>query len=234
MHRMLRTTMLTVFGVLIISIIGGCGDDSPEVVTNPPQPEDDVQFSPMIKVLIDPPSEGPPILPHTEFALTFNEKAVAVIVNNTPATGSGYNWTWSAFPSLPYGSVKLKIEWKNQDGSKDSKTVGPYEVVHGGGEPPVITGGTVIDGETDVDPALLNAAGITITFDEDIAGSIKLTDEAGVDLNWIGNVAGMTATLTPIAGQELVNETTYKVEIDVHDGGRNPLRETIIFVTKPK
>ena len=65
--------------------------------------------------------------------------------------------------------------------------------------------------------------------DEDVAGSIKLTDEAGADLNWIATVAGQTATLTAVAGQELVNETTYKVEIDVHDGGGNQTQDDDYF-----
>ena len=47
-------------------------------------------------------------------------------------------------------------------------------------------------------------------------------------------MAGQTATLTLIAGQELVNETTYKIEIDVKDGVGNQLQGTITFVTKPK
>ena len=67
-----------------------------------------------------------------------------------------------------------------------------------------------------------------------VTGTIKLTDEAGVDLNWVAIVAGQTATLSAIAGQELVNETTYKIEIDIQDGAGNRLQETITFVTKPK
>ena len=61
-----------------------------------------------------------------------------------------------------------------------------------------------------------------------------ITDEAGVDLNWVATVAGQTATLTAVAGQEMVNETTYKIEIDVQDGSGHPLQTTITFVTKPK
>ena len=71
-------------------------------------------------------------------------------------------------------------------------------------------------------------------FDERVTGTIKLTDEAGADLDWIGIVVDQTATLTPVAGQELVNETTYKIEIDVQDGSGNQTRRTITFITKPK
>ena len=63
---------------------------------------------------------------------------------------------------------------------------------------------------------------------------IKLTDEAGTDLHWQASIAGQTATLTTVAGQELVNQTTYKIEIDVHDGAGNQTQATITFVTKPK
>ena len=240
MHRMLRTAILITFGMLIICIFGGCGDDDPpEEVTDPPQSEDDVGPASATEVVMDPPPRASTdgvvylIYPATEFTLTFNEEVVAVTVNGTPATGSGLNWKWSAFPVLPYGSVMLRIEWKNRDGSKGSETVGPYEVADNG-HVPTITSSTVNDGDANVDPAPINAGGFRFDFDEPITGNIALTDEAGADLNWIGTVAGQTATLTAVAGQELVNETTYKIEIDVQDGDGNQTRMTIIFVTKPK
>ena len=226
MRKLLRTTILITFEMLIIGVISGCSDNPPEEVTDPPQP-------PAITVMVDPAS-GRYIPPNAEFTLRFDEGVVSVTVNGTPATGSGLNWKWSAFPVLPYGSVMLRIEWKNRDGSKGSETVGPYTVADNGGEPPVITVGTVSDGDADVDPAPINAGGFRYDFDEPITGTIKLTDEAGADLNWIANVAGQTATLTVVAGQELVNETTYKIEIDVKDGEGNGFPVTITFVTQPK
>ena len=237
MRRPLRTGILITFGMLIIYIVSGCSDNPPEEVTDPPQSKGDVPSPPTITVVVDPaPSTKPHwhILTHTEFTLTFNEEIAAVTVNETPAAGSGLNWKWRADPHLPYGSVFLNIEWTNRDGSTGVKTVGPYEVVDNGGESPVITSGTVADGDTDVDPAPINAGGFRYDFNERVTGTIKLTDEAGVDLNWIANVVGQTATLTAVAGQELVNETTYKIEIDVQDGAGNPLKATITFVTKPK
>ena len=114
------------------------------------------------------------------------------------------------------------------------KQVGPYEIRHGQLVPPTIMAGTVSDGDADVDPALINAGGLRFDFDEPVTGTIRLTDEAGADLNWIANVAGQTATLTAVAGQEMVHETTYKIEIDVQDGADLPLQVTITFVTKPK
>ena len=237
MHKLLGTGVLITFGMLISCIASGCGANPPEEVTDSPQSEDDVPLSP-IMVVVDPAARNrwPPgvILPYTEFTLTFNEEVVAVTVNGTPATGSGFNWKWSAQPNLPYGPVTLKIMWTNRNGSRAFARVGPYEVADNGEEPPVITAGTVNDGEADVDPAPINAGGFRYDFDEPITGTIKLTDEAGVDLNWIANVLGQTATLTAVAGQELVNETTYKIEIDIQDGVGNRTTATITFVTKPK
>ena len=238
MRKLLRGGSLITFGLLIICIIGGCGDDdSPEEVTAPPQQKDDVPPPLAVTVVVDPASpenRNLPVVTNTEFTLKFSEEVVEVTVNDTPALGSGLNWEWSAQPVLPYGSVTLKIKWINRDGSGGFATTGPYEVVDNGGEPPVIMNGTVSDGAADVDPAPINAGGFRFDFDERITGAIKLTDEAGADLNWIGNVAGQTATLTAVAGQELVNGTTYKIEINVQDGAGNALQGTITFVTKPK
>ena len=237
MHKLLRAGVLITFGMLIICIINGCSDDPPEKVTDLPQSKDDVPPPPTITVVVDPAPTANPnwiVVTNTEFTLRFSQEVIAATVNDTPASGSGLNWKWRAHPALPYGPVTLKIKWKNRDGSTGTILVGPYNVGDNGGEPPLITAGTVFDGEADVDPAPINAGGFRYDFDEPITGTIKLTDEAGVDLNWIANVLGQTATLPPVAGQELVNETTYKIEIDIQDGAGNRTAATITFVTKPK
>ena len=89
------------------------------------------------------------------------------------------------------------------------------------------------DGDADVDPMAINARGLQFDFDEPVHGTIKLTEEDGTDLNWLSNVAGQTATLSPVAGQELTYETVYVVEIDVQDGSGNIFQTRIFFVTKP-
>ena len=240
MHRMLRTTILITFGMFIICIVSGCGDDSPEEVTDPSDPTtsgvtpprtDDV---PPHEILgsVDP-APGGEIPPNTQFSLTFDGTVAAVTVNGVAATGSGLNWTVSL--ALPEGDGQtLNVSWTNRDGRSESRAVGPYTVRAPDTTPPRITDGTVADGSVDVDPAPINAGGLRFDFDEPVTGTIKLTDEAGADLNWIANVAGQTATLTAVAGQEMVNETTYKIEIDVQDGAGNANRTTITFVTKPK
>ena len=237
MHRLLRTGILITFGMLIISIISGCADDAPpEKVVEPPQLEDDAPPPRTITVMVDPPPGSDIDVDRTEFTLRFSQEVVAVTVNGVTATGSGQNWSvWSYNLSLEWkaGQV-LEIEWKTRDGSTGSQSVGPYTVWIVQVAPPAITSGTVADGDADVDPAPINAGGFRFDFDEPVTGTIKLTNEAGADLNWIGAVAGQTATLTAVAGQEMVNETTYKIEIDVKDGAGNGLPVTITFVTKPK
>ena len=240
MYKMLRTTILITFGMFIIGIIGGCSDDSPEVVTDPSNPTTGrgtprrIDEGPphMILTAVDPAPGGWEIPPNTQFSLIFDRAVVAVTVNGVAATGADLNWTVSL--TLQEGEVlTLNVGWTNRDGSPGATVTGPY-TVKVPGTPPRITRWTVADGDADVDPVPINQGGLRYDFDEPIIGTIKLTDEAGADLNWIATVAGRTATLTPVAGQELANEATYKVEIDVQNGGGNRFRATITFITKPK
>ena len=238
MDKLLRAGILTTFGMFIICVIIGCGDDDPpEEIMDPPQRKADVPHSPAITVRVDPPPHSDIIdVDRTEFTLRFNKEVAAVTVNGVTARGSGQNWNvWASEMSFEWkeGQV-LKIEWKTRGSSTGSQSVGPYTVGVFHHVPPEITGGTVTDGAVDVDPAPINAAGFLFTFDEVVTGTIKLTDEAGNDLNWVSAVVKQSAWLTPIAGQELVHETTYKVEIDVQDGAGNRTQVTITLVTKPK
>ena len=100
--------------------------------------------------------------------------------------------------------------------------------------PPVILGGTVTHGEDDVNPDPINAAGLQFHFNESVTGIIKLTDAAGVNLNWLSNVAGSTGTLIVFAGQQLSHGQTYIIEIAVADAAGNPTRRTLQFVTAIK
>ena len=199
----------------------------------PPQFEDDIPPHTGPLVVVDPSPGSAPIPPHTQFSLTFeNPAVVAVTVNGVAATKAGDHWTVSLTLQEGDGQT-LNVGWTNRDGSPGASRAGPY-TVKVPGTPPRITRWTVADGDADVDPVPINQGGLRFDFDEPVTGTIKLTDEAGADLNWIATVAGQTATLTPIAGQELANETIYKVEIDVHDGAGDRLQITISFVTKPK
>ena len=236
MQTLLRAGILITLGMLIIGIIIGCGETPSEEVTNPPPSESGVQLPRATTVEVDPPpTENPKrVIPtNPGFTLTFDEEVVEVSVNDTPASGSGLNWKWGV-PFVPHGFLELRIKWTNRDGSNGYSTVGPYEVADINVDPPQITSGTVADGAVNVDPAPINAGGFRFDFDEDVIGTVRLTDEVGVDLNWTSAVVGSAATLTAIAGQELVNETTYKIEINVADRSGTRLKTTITFVTKSK
>ena len=141
----------------------------------------------------------------TSFTLTFDQGVTKVFVNGVAARGVGADW--EAYPDLPEGNRALFIAWENRDGSTGSQAVGPYFIRDPDVTPPVIFGGTVKDREWNVDPAQINAVGFRLDFNEPVTGTIQLTDEAGEDLNWIANIVDWKATLTPVAGQELVNGT---------------------------
>ena len=100
--------------------------------------------------------------------------------------------------------------------------------------PPVILSGTVTHGGNNVNPGPINAAGLQFHFNEPVTGIIKLTDPAGVNLNWLSNVAGQTGTLTVFAGQQLIHGQTYIIEIAVADAAGNTTRQILQFVTAIK
>ena len=102
---------------------------------------------------------------------------------------------------------------------------------------PQIIESSVEDGDIGVDPDLLNTSGITFRFSDDVAGSYEIRKEGGTSLGWIarwnkGN-KGDSLTIVPPAGKELVNETTYVIEIYFTDAAGNKIYESITFTTKP-
>ncbi|RKU38475.1 hypothetical protein C6496_06615 [Candidatus Poribacteria bacterium] len=99
----------------------------------------------------------------------------------------------------------------------------------------MVTGGTVNDGDRDVDPAAINSDGIIeITFSEEVTGHIALQTEGGDDVGWLGKVEGTKGTLELVKGRELVNETVYVIAGKVSDAAGNSFDVSITFVTKGK
>ena len=237
-HKFWGVLALIISIMFVAFMVTGCGGDgnNDDDTANDDDDaanddDDDAGPPPATSVTVDP-AAGATVPSNQQFSLTFDQGVTAATVNGAAATGSGLNWT--ASPALAEGSATLNVEWTNRDGSTGSQAVGPYTVSDPDVTAPGIASGTVADGDADVDPAPINAGGFRFDFDEAVTGSVKLTDEAGADLNWIANVGGQTATLTAVAGQELANETTYKVEIDVQDGAGNKTTTSLTFVTKPK
>ena len=98
-----------------------------------------------------------------------------------------------------------------------------------------MTGGSIRDGDTDVDPGVINSEGkIEILFSEEVTGSIALQTEAGDDMGWLGKVEGNLGTLELVKGRELGNETTYIIVAKVTDALGNEYTSKITFVTKAK
>ena len=98
-----------------------------------------------------------------------------------------------------------------------------------------MTGGTVKDGDKDVDPDAINSDGIIeITFSEEMTGNIALQTEGGDDVGWLGKVEGTKATLELVKGKEIGNETTYVIAGRVSDAAGNVTEVKITFVTKGK
>ena len=237
-HKFWGVLALIISIMFVAFMVTGCGggNDDDDDDNNNNNNNDDAGPDlppPATKVDATPAPGGADIPSNTSFTLKFDNGVDAATVNGVAATGSGD--TWEAAPPLQQGpGQSLNVAWTNRDGTSGSAAVGPYNVKDADTTPPTITAGTVEDGGADVDPAPINAGGFRFDFDEAVTGSVELTDEAGAGLNWIATVQGQTATLTAVAGQELANETTYKVVIKVADAANNALDQTLTFVTKPK
>ena len=101
--------------------------------------------------------------------------------------------------------------------------------------PPEITGGTFEDGDTDVNPQVINTAGkIEITFSEYVTGNITLQTEAGEDVGWIGKVEGNKGILELVEGREIRMGTTYVIRGKVSDALGNATDVSVTFVTRGK
>lgn len=98
-----------------------------------------------------------------------------------------------------------------------------------------VTGGTVKDGDTDVDPEAINTYGkLVIEFSAEVTGNIALQTEAGDDVGWVGNVDGNMAVLELVKGRGLEHNTTYVIVGEVFDAAGDELWIRITFVTGSK
>ena len=129
------------------------------------------------------------------------------------------------------GVLILSFSWTNGDGSHSLR----YTVIIPDNTAPKVTGGTVKDGDEDVDPEKINADRvIEITFSEEVAGNIALQTEAGDDIGWIGSVRGNKGTLELVKGREIGNKTTYVIKGRVSDAAGNETKISITFTTRGK
>ena len=217
MTKLFRSLVLLLAGLPAVSMLAGCGDGN-DIITDEPVP---VNF-----VSANPPS-GAVIAANARITITFDNAPADVRVNWGAAAPSGKTVTVNG-PFTP-GLLNLTVIWA--DGTQELK----YTVSAPCCAPAGITGGTVKDGDKDVDPEAINSTGkIEITFTEDVTGNIALQTEGGDDVGWLGKVDGSTATLELVKGKEIGNETVYVIAGKVATAEGNEAEIKITFVTKVK
>ncbi len=128
------------------------------------------------------------------------------------------------------GPLNLTVTWT--DGIHTLN----YTVAAPDTDPPTVTGGTVKDGDKDVDPKKINSDGkIEITFSEEVQkvrGYIVLQTEGGDDVGWLGRVEGNKGVLELVSGKEIGYGTTYVIICLVSDAAGNRAEIRTVFVTK--
>ena len=214
MTKLFRSLVLLLIGLFAVSMLAGCGGDDD---TDEPIPVNLVSAIPT----------GGSISQNEWITITFDNRPTDVTVSRGVVTVSGRTATIIG-PFAP-GPLVLTIKWA--DGTQRFI----YAVRSPCGSPPTITGGTVKDGDTAVDPELINSNGqIVIQFSEDVTGNIALQTEGGDDVGWLGKVEGSKGTLELVKGRELVNGTVYVIVSKISDVKGNRIDYEITFVTRGK
>ncbi len=196
----------------------------------PPEPQlppDELQPPPSAAFVSANPPSGSRIAANATIILIFDNAPADVTVSAGIVRVAGR--TAMVFGPFTPGPLVLTVVWA--DGSQTLT----YTVVAPDVDPPEVTGGTVRDGDKDVDPAAINNDGrIEITFSEKVTGNIALQTEGGDDVGWLGKVEGNKATLELVAGKEIGNETTYVIKGRFSDAAGNETEISITFVTRGK
>lgn len=215
MAKLFRNLTLLLIGLLAVSLLSGCGDIND---TDEPVPVNFVSATPT----------GGVIGPNVWIRVTFDNPPTDVTVSAGTVTVAGKTAT-IAGPFTP-GPLPLTIKWTDGTQRLIFTVRGPCCSAPG------VVGGTVKDGDTDVDPELINSAGkIVIEFTEDVVtGNITLQTERGDNVGWLGKVKGYKGTLELVKGRELVNETVYVIvgKVTTFEGNASAFKVT--FVTRGK
>ena len=217
MAKLFRTFALVFAALFALSLIVGCGGDD--------EGDDEPAAAAFSSAT---PAAGETIAANASITVSFDNDPGEVTAGAFTVTGSGK--TRQIAGPFPEGALALALSWTNGGGSHTLN----YTVAAADNTPPEVTGGTVSDGDEDVDPAEINDGGIEITFNEEVSGNIALQTEGGDNVGWIGSVDGMAATLELVAGKEIGNETTYVIKGTVSDAAGNELAVEITFTTAAK
>ena len=218
MAKLFRTFAVVLAALFALSLIVGCGGDDDE--------EEEVAAAEFSSAA---PASGSEIAANATITLTFSSDPGDVTVAGATVTGGGK--TRQVAGPFAEGALTLAVSWTNGDGSTSLS----YTVKAADNTAPTVTGGTVEDGEVDVDPDKINSDGvIEVTFSEEVSGNIALQTEAGDNVGWIGKVEGTKGTLDIVKGKEIGNETTYVIAGKVSDAAGNETEVSITFTTKGK
>ena len=226
-----------VMGLLMVS----CGGEEEPATKDKPAP-----LIPVVNLVRSEPPNGSVIWltdaldTPVEFNLFFDHLPTYVSVGGIRAQRDGDHATWEVTTQQlldvlePSPAVKagadLSVAWVNPDGSDGEATL-TFRIGLVG-EQAEIFSGTVADGDSDVDPELLNAAGFRFDFDREVRGNITIRPKDGESLNWTAAFGGATAMLTAVAGGELKHGVVYVIHIEVINNVDAKTEFTITFRTK--
>ncbi len=230
MRTLLRILVLLLTNLLAASLLVGCGGDDND---------SEKKVLPANFVSANPPS-GSRIAANGSITLTFDNPPADVTVTPSIAMPFDLRVTLDASsirfgttvtlhgPFIP-GPLTLVVNWT------EGTTTLTYTVTTPDCCAARVTGGTVKDGDTDVDYEAVNSDGkIEIEFSEEVTGNIALQTEAGEDVGWIGKVDGYRGILELIKGKELKNETTYTIVGKISDALGDEYEVRVTFVTRAK
>ena len=164
----------------------------------------------------------------TTATITINFSRDPGNVTVSSGTVTGFGQTRIVTGPFPEGVLTLNIHWTNGDGFITLH----YIIAAPDFLAPEIIGGTLFDGEEDVDFDQINEGKtIEVNFSEEVSGNIALQTKAGDNVGWIGEVKGTKGTLDLVAGKEIGAETTYVIRGKVSDAAGNETEVSITFTT---
>jgi hypothetical protein len=218
MKRTIQTLAILIAITLLTVWMVGCGEEEGTVAAmtgaNPP--------------------EGSEIAANQEITITFDNPALDVTVNGTPATGSGKSWKWAG--TIPEGAQTLSVAWTNEDETSGSGTIS-YTVKAADPDPPQIASSNPSDGDSDLDPEELNADGMEVVFNEELKKATVLVTIEGETLKWTVELSDdkKTAKVVMLKGGELPYESEVVLVVTAEDLAGNKMEETeITFTTAAK
>jgi len=172
------------------------------------------------------PLDGGELAPNGTISITFDNAPGDVTVSVGQATVAGKTATVTG--PFTAGPLALIVNWTNGGGVQALI----FTVTAPDTKPPKVTGGTVEDGEQDVDPEVINTdRKIEIEFSEDVFGNLALQTEGGDDVGWLGKVEGNKGILELVKGKEIDTEATYVIAGIVSDTAGNEIDIRITFIT---